>query len=186
VDRLLAGNRPPQPLHCADGCAWCCHNQVSVTPMEALHLARHLRAGITALGHEEIGTGIKELVAGIRGLGREQIYALAEKPACVFLVEGSCAVYPARPLVCRGWHSLDREDCRRAFASSAPDFGVPSYPPRLEVVYGVQEGLLTAARELGLEAGWMLLPRALSLVLDDPGAAAAWAGGGRVFAGRSW
>ena len=69
-------------LRCAEGCSACCHVELTVSRVEADRIREHVRSS----PHRE---------------------ALAERAAgdtegeCVMLIEGSCAVYAARPLVCR-------------------------------------------------------------------------------------
>lgn len=74
--------RYPGALACGPGCADCCHRDLTVTSIEA-----------------------RRVFALVRALPPEQRRALrdrADAPPCVALdADGRCAIYEARPLVCR-------------------------------------------------------------------------------------
>jgi Fe-S-cluster containining protein len=94
VDALTAGIavRRRDDLACARGCTACCRVQLSLSPLEA----------------EGVRSALRELDGEARERVRERAWALGENPAppadaaCVMLEEdGGCAIYAARPLVCR-------------------------------------------------------------------------------------
>lgn len=69
-------------LRCGEGCSACCHAELSVSRVEADSIRNALRAS------EQ----------------REELRARAASDTqgeCVMLINGRCAVYAARPLVCR-------------------------------------------------------------------------------------
>lgn len=77
------GQRYPEALACAPGCSDCCHRELTVTSIEAARIAALVRALPPAL--------------------RAALAArAADGEPCVALeADGRCAVYAARPLVCR-------------------------------------------------------------------------------------
>lgn len=79
------GERRGADLSCRAGCTACCHVQLEVSDVEA--------------------EGVREALRALDGAARERARARAESPsssACVMLEEdGGCAIYAARPLVCR-------------------------------------------------------------------------------------
>jgi Fe-S-cluster containining protein len=80
-------------ITCSAGCSSCCHAWLTVSAVEA----NELRAALAALPDAD-----RELVRarGLRELAREA--AGDEPPRCAMLDDqGRCAVYEARPLVCR-------------------------------------------------------------------------------------
>jgi hypothetical protein len=92
VDAFLhdATQRRDEDIVCGRGCEACCHVSLAVCAVEAAGVTRALR----------------ELpVEALRRLAARAQHALAESPddkRCVMLEnDGSCAVYQARPLVCR-------------------------------------------------------------------------------------
>ena len=69
-------------LQCAEGCVACCHVELSVCRVEADRIREHVRASEA----------------------RDVLAERASKDTdgeCVMLVDGRCAIYSARPLVCR-------------------------------------------------------------------------------------
>lgn len=91
-------------MQCASGCSDCCHARLTVTPVE--------RAAIEA----ELATWDAER--------RAALHAHADRPddgICAALVDGRCAIYQARPMVCRSHGAPIRirtrvEVCHRNFA----------------------------------------------------------------------
>jgi hypothetical protein len=88
----VAGGKP-QPV-CGQGCGACCLAPVlNVTPIEMQGLSWY----------------VSEVLAGPR---RERVKSQLRKhrgsAACPFLVDGECAVYPARPLTCRHLYVLNK------------------------------------------------------------------------------
>ncbi len=84
VDRFMAacldGHRAV--MACREGCAACCAADLTVFPVEAAPLAAAAAALPPALR------------AAVRGRA-------AAGAHCAFLVDGRCAVYAARPIICR-------------------------------------------------------------------------------------
>lgn len=80
VDDFVASvrDRNPAAVQCAPGCHGCCHDELSVTEVEA----------------EAIRTAARD--------GRVEISPRIHDDGCTFLTAtGRCGIYPVRPLVCR-------------------------------------------------------------------------------------
>jgi Fe-S-cluster containining protein len=84
--------RTPAAFTCREGCDRCCHQRFSVFEVEAAPL----REALTALGRRD-----PELRARVRAQAGDP----AHSDRCALLVDGRCAVYSARPLICRS-HGL--------------------------------------------------------------------------------
>ncbi|MCA9708621.1 MAG: YkgJ family cysteine cluster protein [Myxococcales bacterium] len=84
-------DRSPEAFACRPGCDQCCHARFSVFEVEAAPL----RTALMAL--EERDPSLRERV---RIQGRDP-----DLPHCALLVDGQCAVYEQRPLICRS-HGL--------------------------------------------------------------------------------
>jgi Fe-S-cluster containining protein len=183
VEAVMAANPPPRPLACGPGCQWCCFNQVSVTPPEALRIARYVDQELDPLVRGRALARLHGLMPLLKGRGRRELYAMRHQLPCAFLDQGLCAMHPVRPLVCRSWHAVDSEGCRRAFESRGVDDAVEAYEVRRRIPLSVQEGMLQAAADAGLEAGYLLLSRALHRLLagDVEHAARRWLAGERIF-----
>lgn len=101
-------------MACGSGCHDCCHVQLTITAVEAAEIRAHLPE--------------------LDDAARRRLVARAASPdpdRCVALEEdGRCAIYPARPLVCRS-HGLPIrlrdprglpmiESCHRNFTTAGP------------------------------------------------------------------
>jgi hypothetical protein len=80
--------RTPAAFACRPGCDACCHRRFSVFAIEAARI----RASLQALAHTE-----PALRARIRAQASDPRHA----EHCALLVEGRCAVYRERPMICR-------------------------------------------------------------------------------------
>ncbi len=100
--------RTPAAFACRLGCAHCCHQRFSVFEVEAAPL----RAALAVLAHAE-----PRRRALIRDQGDDD--ALDH---CALLIDGACAVYGQRPLICRS-HGLPL---------AVPDEADPSGPLRVD------------------------------------------------------
>jgi len=83
--------RSPKSFACAEGCASCCHQQLSVFEIEA----RRIRAALVELERRD---------PALRARIRDQA-ATPDDPRCALLVDDRCSVYAERPLICRS-HGL--------------------------------------------------------------------------------
>ncbi len=82
-------------LACADGCSACCrsHLTIPVYPLELM--------GLYWYCSERLG-------GDLRGRVAHQLRGHATGQPCPFLVDGSCAVHPLRPIACRQFNVFDR------------------------------------------------------------------------------
>jgi hypothetical protein len=166
IERFEADTPLPHPIACQPGCAFCCHNQIEVIPLEALAIGSHIQA----LPREE-QTVLKERlsasVASRAGKTKHDIARRRRDFPCPFLSQGLCAIYPVRPLVCRAMHSLDAESCRLSLGDEnlSPD---RYYLHRDEIVRSVITGLAAGCREAGCQAAPLDLARAVQEFLQEP------------------
>lgn len=182
LDALIRRNPAPvgeRPV-CRAGCAWCCHVLVAVAVPEALGIADYLRHALPAERAAMLAAAVVVLDAKIRGLDADE-RAVRQLP-CAFLVDASCAIYPVRPLLCRGWNSLDVIACRANYRQ--PDI-MPITVYALQRRLGVQvaSGIDTALEEAGLGGGTDLeLTAAVRIALEEASAADRFLAGEPVFA----
>ncbi len=112
TSRLVAGllARAPQgSIACKSGCDHCCHQIVGVTAPEVLAIFEHLKQTRTDVELAELKAHVARLYERAQGLPSHERFS-PEHP-CVFLRDGRCSIYDARPLACRGVNSLDADDC---------------------------------------------------------------------------
>jgi len=110
AERAVSDVLGPHTLACERGCSYCCHLKVEVFDHEVYGIVAYLmvmwsREDVLALYHRMEATA-KE------SSGLDPIEYLAKKLPCAFLSEeGSCRIYPARPIACVAYHSLNKSEC---------------------------------------------------------------------------
>jgi len=107
-DALLA-RAPDGAVACKVGCDHCCYQVVGVTPPEALAIVDHLKRTLSSEELDHVRERVARLFERTRGLTSAERFS-PDHP-CVFLQAGSCSIYAARPLSCRGMNSLDAGEC---------------------------------------------------------------------------
>jgi hypothetical protein len=176
----LAREPPPSPLACRAGCAACCVSKVVVVAPEVIRIADHLRATLPPDAFAALLVRVRAAAERTGGLSR---YERAEAGVpCPLLVDDACSVHAVRPLLCRGWTSVDAGACAAHFADPG---GVPvpeAHAPSYELGSAVLAGLGRAALDAGLDGGLLELVAALRVALSQPAAASRWLAGLPVFA----
>lgn len=179
ADRIWAEARTSPDMSnttiaCKAGCGWCCHQQVAIAPAEAMAIANHLQLCLDAPQRAALAQRVAALDAVTRGLTAIERGRLRQP--CAFLLDGHCAIYPARPLRCRGVYSQDESHCRWAMAN--PDDAAAARRERYgpgpfvaapsKIMDAALTGLVRASRDLGLEAEGLELTAAVHLALTAP------------------
>jgi Fe-S-cluster containining protein len=136
---------------CGQGCSFCCHFPVGVSAPEVAVLQGWLpgQPAAAALA-ARVAKG-----AALRA-GRSFAELGAALLPCAFLEpDGSCAVYPVRPLACRGWNSSSREACEQTFAERAavgpPFLDGQAYAAVLGIAAGLAQGGATEELHTALQ-----------------------------------
>jgi len=175
-DRLWAELRTADPdpaaaAACAAGCGWCCHQPVEASTIEVLAIAAYLRSRPDA------------------AVLRARLFAWSGGRICPFLVDGACAIYPFRPLKCRGLYQPDPRWCMATFAKIDPPEGGPPVRHRAlilprQVFDAVRQGMIGPLHRAGLECSALDFAPALKAVFDRPDALARWMRGETPFPDR--
>lgn len=175
---VTGGEALKRSLDCKSGCTFCCHLYVEVTPLEVVALWETLRAD----RHQAQRQAVAAAAPRVIGLPPEP--RRAARLPCPMLAEGVCAVYETRPFACRGLYSTSAQACEAALMMPAgaalPPIRSPAVPRALAAVLGV--GINAALGDAGLQNQTLELVTALDTLQRDPGAAARWLAGERVFA----
>jgi Fe-S-cluster containining protein len=159
------------PTACAAECAYCCYvPRVLVTLPE---LARIVEA-VQTWPPEKIEALTARLEAHILAQSSD-VRAPASRPPCPLLVGGRCSVYHARPLVCRGQHAYDAEECKTHCQTGTGE--TRQLTVVFDAVQGGTSGVVAAFDEMGIKGTFLDLSRALSLALANPKVIAQAAGG---------
>lgn len=158
---------------CQAGCAACCFTvAVDITPIEAIAVADYLKSYLPPQRREAIRERLSHVVARRREMTaqtRQQVPL-----ACGLLsMEGMCQAYAARPLICSGVFSLDREACDEAAELvQIGDTGgqVPMDQPARTATAGISGGLQRYLVAHQLDGNLYELNSAVLVALshDDP------------------
>ena len=154
------------PIACKSGCIHCCYNQIALTEPEALFLGMHLLETRTPEQLPELRARALALTERLNGKSWRDIGMARHLLPCVFLENGNCSVYPARPFACRGWNSVDVNMCVRSNLTEDAMTLIENHPIMRQIADGIQKGLLHGSKALGLEAGYLLMVRAVSLLME--------------------
>jgi Fe-S-cluster containining protein len=175
VTRVQLETSPPErAIACVEGCAWCCHFPVAVSPSEVIRIADRLRA--TRSPAEQAALHARVAEADERR--RSDPGAVARTP-CPLLDGSRCSVYEVRPLSCRGCNSFDAGACERAYFSGRGH--MPMYNAQYEIHSSALAGLLYGLRDRRLDCRPLELVAALRLALDEADAPRRWLAGARVW-----
>lgn len=107
-------------IACRAGCAHCCIVNVAVLYPEALSVVEHLTSSKSQTELNNFHEKLSGLDQETRWLDDEERVMVRKK--CVFLnQQGSCGIYPFRPLLCRAVTSTSAADCKESLAMVAFD-----------------------------------------------------------------
>jgi Fe-S-cluster containining protein len=149
---------------CAPQCFFCCFLWTDVMPLEVLRIADHL-----------LRTASPDDLAEVRRRLRERLSApLGDRPCGLLTAEGRCAVYPIRPMTCRGFHSFSKSACQASLEGRTSGPTAALDEPLHMLVAAMQEGIERGLAEHGFESGWVELNEALLHALDLPTPLISW------------
>jgi Fe-S-cluster containining protein len=178
--RFEAEAELPHPVACQTGCDSCCYNQVELTPPEALLICHHIAQHFSAAEQELLLAHVDRIMEIIKAMGQAESAARRREIPCPLLRQRTCSIYPARPLVCRAMHGLDRERCVSELRSGSLA-GSQYYAHRHEIVVSVSAGLQEGCKAAGLQSGTLNLTRALREFFTQEKAVERWINGEEVF-----
>jgi hypothetical protein len=180
--RFEAEAELPHPVACQEGCDSCCYNQVELTPPEALLIGHHIARHFSEAERELLVGHIARILEILKAMSPVESAARRREIPCPLLVNKTCSVYPARPLVCRAMHGLDREGCVRELRTGSLA-GSQYYAHRHEIAVSVSAGLREGCKAAGLQSGTLNLTRALHDFFTQENAVERWINGEEVFGG---
>ena len=150
------------PVACNADCAYCCYvPRVLVTLPE---LGRIIES-VQAWPSDQIAALNERLQAHVLAQSSD-VVSPAARPPCALLVGHRCSVYDARPLVCRGQHAYDVEECKTQCQTGAHK--TTQLTVVLDAVRGAVSGIVSAFHEMGAGDTLVDLSRALLLALENP------------------
>ncbi len=181
VERTEKQKNITNKIECNVGCPYCCYTRVKLTPCEALHIGQHIRENYSLRQTDILMKRITNTLRQAKGKSTEELASFWEKTPCIFLENEKCSIYNIRPFICRAWHSLSADQCRRAFESENRDAEIDSTPFR-GIIYGaLRNGLTHVCRSMGHEWQSTDIITAVRTVLAHPDPFSAWVKGENLF-----
>lgn len=150
------------PVACAADCAYCCYvPQVLVSLPELARIVERVQSWPP----EQIEALKGRLEAHIQAQSSD-VASPAARPPCALLVDRRCSVYDARPLVCRGQHAYDAQQCKTHCETGRGE--TTQLTVVLDTVQGAVSGVVAAFHEMGVKGTFLDLSRALLLAIENP------------------
>ncbi len=178
MDEQLDDPRKPE---CGPGCPYCCSMQISITPPEALLLGDYVENNYDDGERAALLSRIENNLALTHDRSQGEKVRNWHLTPCVFLVDGSCSVYPIRPFICRSWHSLNKAQCLDAFHSRKEDAEIENLPHRNYIFGTIRDGIQEGLREKGLQWETHIITSAVKSHLNHEDPVSAWLRGETVF-----
>lgn len=169
---------PSAAPQCEPKCPSCRQHMIGVTPPEALAIADTIRRTKPRRQANRIRDWAMQNAEIVGDLDHKQ-YEQARVVCPLLASDGSCAVFSARPVHCRGWCLFRGE---RGDRDLAADDGAGQLDVHSRTIgRGAKQGLSRGVESAGLDGKVYELNGALVAALDTPGAAERWARGESVF-----
>lgn len=166
---------------CANGCSFCCHSRIHVTPLEAVLLCTHIQACFSRDDTQGLKNRIRDNLVQTRGQTLARRVAIKDNTPCIFLDHHACMVYDQRPIICRTWNSLDRGACEAAFVSGDHEAEIPCLSAPNYVYTLARDVVQTVCARMHLETGRVELVSAMDRCLALTDAADTFAKSVKIF-----
>jgi len=169
LEEVLPG---PEPMACRKGCPTCCHVPVRTDAQSVIRIVEHVRQSWPVVERIKLKTRIDAHVEATKD--DYAFAAVADRPACPFLVEDSCSVHAVRPMVCRAFNSTDLAACLKAAKMVGGFASIPAYAMPNMVTVAVQKGMIAALKEKGYGDQSLDFMPAVQYALSVPDAGERW------------
>jgi len=181
LNRFYQEEKPDQQLACQAGCTFCCHQYVGISMAELAIVAKYVETNFDKSGQQQLRDRLSETIEATAGMN--QFERAASRIDCPLLNETSrqCTIYAARPLTCRGMHSLDRDACEKDDATPGKNHPIPQFEDHKNITRSIAIGLHLGIAENNLEIKELELGRTLLIALTEKDAIERWIKGEAVF-----
>jgi hypothetical protein len=151
MERTYASTPAPvlARVACRAGCGHCCSSPVDVQAHEVFSVADHIQKHFSPQDLEDIIARTGEHRAFHQGLSADE--RERSRVPCVFLLEGSCAIYEGRPEICRAHHMSDVAPCIAFVDDPDVDLTAGHIPELRARMYAVMLGIDEALEESGYD-----------------------------------
>lgn len=150
-------------IDCKVNCTFCCHNQVSITSIEIILIVEYIKNNFSSEETTQLKDRINQLdklTGNMNAFQRKK----AKQP-CALLVDNKCSVYPVRPLACKGWNSLNVQDCETAFNSDT-ESDIKTLIAPIVITNSVSLGISNSLKQVQLNSDVLELNAALKIALS--------------------
>lgn len=168
-------------IDCNVGCSYCCYTRVTLTPPEALLIGQYVKESYSLKQTDGLMKRISNTLRMTKGKSPEELVSFWGKTPCIFLDNEKCTIYNVRPFLCRAWHSLSADQCKRAFESGNQEAEIDSTPFRGIILGSLREGLSIICDSMGCETNTTDLPTSLKTILSLSDPFEIWVKGDRLF-----
>lgn len=160
-------------IDCRCGCSWCCHQQVLVMPAEMLLIVDYIEMNFDKETIEAVLNRAVDKDEKVKELSPEKV--LQAKIPCPLLRDGSCSVYPVRPMACRIYLSSNVDSCLQGFYHPEnPDIFPELFDFPLHAGRMMNSGLIHYLKEKGISIYENRLEKILRLLLTEPDKGTKW------------
>ncbi|MBW1940983.1 MAG: YkgJ family cysteine cluster protein [Deltaproteobacteria bacterium] len=184
-DHILKSFESKEPKYaqiaCRTGCHFCCFAQVSLTPPEALLIGNYVETFYTETEKRDLMKQVEKNLKLTHGKSLEQRVKVWYDTPCIFLKNKKCTVYEVRPFICRAWHSLSVDQCKKAFNDRNPSAEIDSYPHRNYILGSIRAGLQQGCMDMGCQADTLEIAKAVKLFFNHQDPVKTWIKGEKVF-----
>ncbi len=181
TDSIQTKEPPVKNLACGEGCSHCCYQyDIGASPLEVIRIAEYINENFSDDEHLSLLEKLSDAEDKKKHFPIED-WGIAKFP-CPLLVDDSCSVYQARPLVCRAMNSYSAKRCRDNHEHPRDDSTVPMYGHQYDIAKFARTGIRLGLYEAGLQFDLLELVPALRIALSTPGARLRWLAGEPIFA----
>jgi Fe-S-cluster containining protein len=162
-----------KPIACEKGCQWCCFQPVYMTTQEAILIHEFIKQSFNTSQINHIISNARSKFKKTKGLKEEQKQMV--KHACPFLHEGSCSIYPVRPMACRIYLSSDKESCKRKYDNPGDKSIIPAlFDFILKAGRYMNEGFVGYLKGKGRKMEEFTIEEFMIKLFDDPNFTQKW------------
>jgi Fe-S-cluster containining protein len=162
-----------KPIACEKGCKWCCYQPVYMTTQEAILIYEFIQQSFSSSQINHILSNARSKLKKTKGLKEEQKQKV--KHACPFLHEGSCSIYPVRPMACRIYLSSDKDSCKKKYDAPGDKTIIPAlFDFILKAGRYMNEGFVGYLKGKGRKMEEFTIEEFMIKLFDDPNFAQNW------------
>lgn len=166
-------------IQCAPGCGYCCHLKVTGSIPEIVVIADYLRKNnLVDYYRQQVSMSSARI---IDRRGKDDVWWVENAIPCIFLdsEKHTCNIYEVRPFSCRGYHSLDVNQCRKGYDNRTIT-QIPCYADlkRSREIFSIS--FERAMVEMNLQSHQVELSSAVVFFLQQPDLQEKWLAGEQI------